>query len=56
MLEKIQENVWRVWQGTTLIGEYDNLRSARLAEDTVTQWQHKVSQGLNPPALIAKPK
>lgn len=56
MLEKIRENLYRVWQGETLIGEYDNPRSAGLAEDTVRQWQHKVSQGLNPPPLIAKPK
>lgn len=56
MLEKVSENCYRVYQGETLIGQYDNLRSARLAEDTVRLWELKVSQGLNPPPLVPKPQ
>jgi len=54
MLERVSDSVWRVWQDQTLIGEYDNLRAARLAEDTVRQWEYRVSQGENPPPLIPK--
>lgn len=54
MLEKLGDGLWRVWQGETLIGEYTDLRSARLAEDTVRQWEYRVSQGENPPPLIPR--
>lgn len=54
MLEKLGDSLWRVWQGNSLIGEYTDLRSARLAEDTVRQWEYRVSQGENPPPLIPR--
>ena len=54
MLEQLDESTWRVWSGDQLIGEYRDLRSARLAEDVVRQWETKKAQGLEPPPLITR--